>query len=71
MESIVIIKAICKCSVSFSFQTQDKIASPCPFEIKLVMDMPWPMKSEWNLVPSRQKQQELVCALPVLFPLPR
>lgn len=25
--------------------TQDKIAFLCLFEVKLVMDMPWPMKS--------------------------
>lgn len=71
MESIVIMRAVCKCSVSSSFQTQGKIAFPYPFEVKLVMDLPWPMESEWKHVPSRQELQEPVCALPVLFPLPQ
>lgn len=55
MESTVVIGTVCKCSVSFFFQEQDKIAFPCPSKLNLVTDMPWPMKSERKLVSSRQE----------------
>lgn len=34
MEREVVIRAVCKCSVSFFFQQLGKIAFPCPLEVK-------------------------------------
>lgn len=34
MESTVVIRTVCKCSVFFFFQEQDKIAFPCPSKVK-------------------------------------